>query len=202
MTIKLIGLTGSIGMGKTTVGRMFEKEGIPIYNVDAEIHKLYDKGGIAVEPVREAFPEAVIDGKVDRPTLSKMVVGNEKAIKKLESIVHPLVHQDRQDFLENAEKDGHKMAILDVPLIFETGGEERLHKVLVVSAPYEVQKERVLARDDMTLEKFESILARQVPDAEKRDRAHHVIDTHCTEEETHAQVKNLIAVLKDEFGHA
>ncbi len=189
-------------MGKSTVGRMFEKEGIPIYNVDAEIHKLYDKGGVSVEPVREAFPDAVIDGKVDRPTLSQMVVGNEEAIKKLESIVYPLVHQDREDFLAKTEAEGHKMVVLDIPLIFETGGEKRLHKVLVVSAPYEVQKERVLARDDMTLEKFEGILARQLPDEEKRDRAHHVIETDCSEDETRAQVQKLIETLKDEFGHA
>lgn len=202
MTIKLVGLTGSIGMGKSTVGRMFEKEGIPIYNADAEVHKLYDKGGVAVEPIRAVFPEAIVDDQVDRPTLSKLVIGNEEAIKKLEAIVHPLVHEDREQFLKNAAEAGHKMAILDVPLIYEKGGQERLDKVLVVSAPYDVQKDRVLARDDMSLEKFEQILARQVPDEKKRELADHVINTHCTEEETHEQVKALIKDLKEDFGHA
>ncbi|GLQ04934.1 dephospho-CoA kinase [Sneathiella chinensis] len=197
MTIKLLGLTGSIGMGKSTVGKMFQSLGIPVYNVDAEIHKLYDRGGIAVAPIQQEFPEAVIDGRVDRPTLSKLVVGNEDAIKRLERIVHPLVGQDRAEFIRDAEESGHSMVVIDVPLIFETGGEKNFHTIIVVSASAPVQRERVLARDDMSAEKFEAILARQLPDAEKRDRAHHVINTDCSEEETFEQVKKLVEELKN-----
>ncbi len=199
MTIKHLGLTGSIGMGKSTVGKMFEKLGIPVYNVDARIHDLYEPGGIAVEPVREVFPEAVIDGRVVRPVLSKLVVGNDEAIKKLESIVHPLVGLDRQDFISQAEQDGKSMIVLDIPLIFETGGEKNFDTIIVVSAPADLQRERVLARDDMTAEKFEAILARQVSDGEKRQKADHVIHTGCSEEETFDQVKALVEKLKREL---
>ncbi|MEP3244019.1 MAG: dephospho-CoA kinase [Sneathiella sp.] len=198
MTIKLLGLTGSIGMGKSTVGKMFEALGIPVYNVDARIHELYEPGGVAVEPVGQVFPEAVIEGRVDRPTLSKLVVGNEEKIKQLERIVHPLVGMDRQDFITNAEQNGKSMLVLDVPLIFETKGEKNFDTIIVVSAPKDVQRARVLARDDMTEEKFEAILARQVPDAEKRTLADHIIETNCTEEETLGQVKALIDTLTEE----
>ncbi|MFT6557922.1 dephospho-CoA kinase [Sneathiella sp.] len=196
MTIKLLGLTGSIGMGKSTVGKMFEKLDIPIYNVDARIHELYEPGGIAVEPVGAVFPDAIIDGRVDRPTLSKLVVGDDEAIKKLEQIVHPLVGQDRADFISQAEQNGHDMVVLDVPLIFETGGEKNFDTIIVVSAPHHVQKSRVLERADMSEEKFHTILARQTPDAEKRQKADHVINTDCTEEETFEQVKQLVDLLR------
>ena len=202
MSIKIIGLTGSIGMGKSTVGKMFEAEGIPVYNVDAEIHKLYQKGGEAVEPIGAVFPEAIVDGRVDRPTLSKLVVGDDAAIKKLERIVHPMVGAHRARFLEKMAADGHDMVILDVPLIFETGGEANFDKIVVVSAPGHLQRERVLAREDMHAEKFEAILSRQLPDAQKRDRAHHVIDTGCPEAETLQQVKDLIGDLRSEFNNA
>ena len=202
MSLKIIGLTGSMGMGKSTVGKMFEKEGISIYNVDAEIHKLYDVGGAAVEPLRAEFPSAVIKNKVDRPTLSKLVVGNEEAIKRLERIVHPLVGLHRADFLSHAEAAGQFMVVLDVPLIFETGGEANYDKIVVVSAPEDLQKSRVLARDDMTEEKFQAIRARQTPDAVKREKADYIIHTGCPEEETFLQVKSLIETLKKEFAHA
>ena len=145
----------------------------------------------------EIFPEAIIDGRVDRPTLSRLVVGNDEAIKKLEKIVHPLVGQDRHEFISKAEQEGHTFVLLDVPLIFETGGEKNFDHIIVVSAPEDVQKKRVLARDDMTEEKFEAILARQLPDAEKRKRADFVIDTNCSEEETFDQVKALVEKLRD-----
>lgn len=196
MKIKHLGLTGSIGMGKSTVGKMFETLGLPLYNVDARIHDLYEPGGVAVGPVGEIFPDAIIDGRVDRPTLSKLVVGNDDAIRKLEKIVHPLVGQDRHEFISKAEQDGHAFVLLDVPLIFETGGEKNFDHIIVVSAPKDVQKKRVLARDDMTEEKFEAILARQLPDAEKRERADFVINTDCSEEETLDQVKTLVEKLK------
>ncbi len=199
MTIKLLGLTGSIGMGKSTVGKMFEKEGIPIYNVDAEIHKLYQPGGAAVAPIEEAFPEAIIDGRVDRPTLSKLVLGDDAAIKRLEHIVHPLVGLDRSNFISDAEQNGHTFVLLDVPLIFETGGEKNFDTIIVVSAPKDIQRARVLARDDMTEEKFEAILARQTPDAIKREKADFVIDTNCSEEETYIQVQNLVRKLKEDI---
>jgi len=202
MSLKIIGLTGSIGMGKSTVGKMFEQEGIPIYNVDAEIHKLYEVGGAAVEPLRAEFPEAIVDNRVDRPTLSKLVLGNDAAIKRLERVVHPLVGQHRAGFLSDAADAGNSMVVLDIPLIFETGGEANFDKIVVVSAPADIQKSRVLSRDDMTEEKFLSILERQTPDAIKREKADFVIDTNCNEENTRDQVKSLITTLKEEFAHA
>ncbi|MEH6404821.1 MAG: dephospho-CoA kinase [Sneathiella sp.] len=198
MTIKILGLTGSIGMGKSTVGKMFEKLNIPVYNVDAEVHKLYMPGGAAVAPIKQEFPEAVIDGRVERPILSKLVLGNDTAIKKLEKIVHPLVGLNRSGFISNAEENGHSMVIIDVPLIFETKGEKNFDKIIVVSAPADVQRARVLARDDMTAEKFESILARQLPDAEKRKLADFVIDTNCSEDDTLGQVQKLVTQLREE----
>lgn len=197
MTIMRLGLTGSIGMGKSTVGKMFEKQGIPVYNVDAEIHKLYEPGGEAVAPIKAQFPDAVINGRVDRPSLSKIVVGNEEAIKRLEAIVHPLVGIDRSGFISKAEQNGAWLVVLDVPLIFETGGEKNFDKIAVVSAPKDVQRQRVLARDDVSEEKFEAILARQLPDAQKRERADFVIYTDCSEQETCQQVEDLILKLKE-----
>ncbi len=188
----LLGLTGSIGMGKSTVGEMFRKLGIPVYDADAEIHKLYAKGGKGVEPIRAAFPGVVVDDQVDRARLSKLVVGNEAEIQRLEKVIHPLLADGRAAFFAEAEAAGHHLVVLDIPLIFETGGEDRVHKIAVVSAPADVQRARVLARPAMTAEKFEAILARQVDDAEKRKRADFVIDTHKSLEETFDQVKKLV----------
>ncbi|MZR29781.1 dephospho-CoA kinase [Sneathiella litorea] len=193
----LVGLTGSIGMGKSTVGEMFRELGIPVYDADAEIHKLYARGGAGVEPIRAAFPEAVVDDQVDRQRLSKLVVGNDAEIERLEKVIHPLLTEGRAAFFEKAEKEGHTLVVLDIPLIFETGGENKVHKIVVVSAPAPVQRERVLARPDMTAEKFEAILARQVPDAEKREKADFVINTHCSKEETFEQIKALVEDLKN-----
>jgi dephospho-CoA kinase len=191
----LLGLTGSIGMGKSTVGGMFRELGIPVYDADAEIHKLYARGGAGVEPIRAAFPDAVVDDQVDRQRLSKLVVGNDAEIERLEKVIHPLLSEGRAAFFEKAEKEGHKIVVLDIPLIFETGGESRVHKIVVVSAPAEVQRKRVLARSAMTAEKFEAILARQVPDEIKREKADFVIDTNCSIEDTFAQVKKLLEQL-------
>lgn len=193
----LVGLTGSIGMGKSTVAEMFRKLGIPVYDADAEIHKLYAKGGAGVEPIREAFPDAVPEDYVDRQRLSKLVLGNDAEIERLEKVIHPLLSSGRAAFFEKAKKEGHSLVVLDIPLIFETGGEDRVHKIVVVSAPAPVQRERVLARPEMTAEKFEAILARQVDDAVKREKADFVIDTHCSMEETFEQVKKLVEQLKD-----
>lgn len=175
--MKIIGLTGSIGMGKSTTAAMFREAGIPVYDADAEVHKAYDVGGAAVEPVGAAFPGVVKDGKVDREELRKRVLGNPEALKVLNGIVHPIVGRARAQVFEDAQAAGADMVILDVPLIFETGGEKNMDKVIVVSAPAEMQRARVLAREGMTPERLDAILAQQVPDAEKRARADYVIDT-------------------------
>ncbi len=196
----LIGLTGSIGMGKSETAKMFAAEGVPVYDADAEVHKLYAAGGAAVAPLEEAFPGVVVDGAVDRTLLSKEVIGNPEALKKLESIVHPLVGQANRSFLENAAKDGAEMVLLDIPLLFETGGRERVDVIVVVSAPYELQRERVLARPEMTEEKFEEIFAKQVSDADKRAGADYIVESDKGLDHARAQVRDIIADLKGREG--
>ena len=196
----LVGLTGSIGMGKSETAKMFRAEGLHVYDADAAVHALYAKGGAAVEPIGDAFDDVVKDGAIDRDALSKHVVGNDGAMKKLEAIIHPLVGQAQISWLLNAEAEGATMVILDIPLLYETGGETRVDVVVVVSAPAELQRERVLARPGMTAEKFEGILERQVPDAEKRTRADFVIDTSRGLDHARAQVKEVIEKLKDRRG--
>ena len=173
----LIGLTGSIGMGKSTTAAMFREAGVPVYDADAAVHDLYAKGGAAVGPVGEAFPGVVRDGAVDREALRQRVLGNPEALKRLNAIVHPLVGRDRVGFFQAAEAAGADMVVLDIPLLFETGGEANVDAVVVVSAPAEMQRERVLARPGMTPERLDAILAQQMADAEKRARAHFVVDT-------------------------
>lgn len=194
--MKIIGLTGSIGMGKSTTAAMFREAGIPVYDADAEVHRAYDVGGAAVGPVGEAFPGVVKDGRVDREELRKRVLGNPEALKVLNGIVHPIVGQARARVFAEAEAAGADMIIMDVPLIFETGGEKAMHKVIVVSAPAEMQLARVLAREGMTPERLDAILAQQVPDAEKRARADYVIDTSQGLEPARAQVAEIIARLR------
>ncbi len=167
----VIGLTGSIGMGKSTVSQMFAEEGAPSFNSDDAVHALYAAGGAAVELVSAAFPGVLKDGGIDRAALSGQVVGNAEAIAGLEAIVHPLVAQAQAEFLSHALDAGCTAVVLDIPLLFETNAERRVDKVVVVSAPADVQRARVLARPGMTVEKFEALLARQTPDAEKRARA-------------------------------
>ncbi len=174
----LVGLTGSIGMGKSETARMFASLGAPVYDADAAVHALYDVGGAAVDAIGAAFPGSVKDGKVDRAALGAMTLGDGAAIKRLEAIIHPLVGKAQMDFLYGADANGAEIVVLDVPLLFETGGEARVDAVVVVSAPPDVQRARVLARPGMTEEKFEQILKRQTADAVKRARAHYVIDTH------------------------
>ena len=174
----LVGLTGSIGMGKSETARMFAALGVPVYDADAAVHALYDVGGAAVGAIGAAFPGSVKDGKVDRAALGAMTLGDSDAIKKLEAIIHPLVGQAQMDFLHQAEAGGATVVVLDVPLLFETRGETRVDAVVVVSAPADVQRARVLALHGMTEEKFEHILKRQTADAAKRAQAHYVIDTH------------------------
>ncbi len=192
----ILGLTGSIGMGKSTTSKMFQDEGVPVYDSDAAVHALYAAGGAAVEPVETAFPGVVVNGAIDRAKLSARVVGDPEALAKLETIVHPLVGAHRIGFFEKAKAEGYDIVVLDVPLLFETGGEKRVDKVVVVSAPAEVQRERVLARPEMTPEKFEAILARQTPDAEKRARADFVIDTGQGLDHARQQVRDLLTLLR------
>lgn len=192
----IVALTGSIGMGKSTVGKMFMAEGVPLFDADAAVHALYDRGGAAVVPIRAAFPEAVVNDAVDRAALSKLVLNDAAKIKQLESIVHPLVGQLRQRFLSDAEARQAPFVVLDIPLLFEGEGHKHVDAIVVVSAPEQHQRARVLARPGMTEDKFSAILARQVPDAEKRRRAHYVIDTGVSLEETEAQVKALVAELR------
>ncbi len=171
----VLGLTGSIGMGKSTTARMFADAGIPVHDSDEAVHRLYS--GIAAPLVEAAFPGTVVDGVVDRAELGRRVIGDREAIARLEKIVHPLVRADADAFLERHRAAGAPIAVLDIPLLFETNGRGRVDKVVVVTAPAHVQRERVLARPGMTVEKFEAILAKQVPDAEKRRQADFVIDT-------------------------
>lgn len=192
-----VGLTGSIGMGKSTTAAMFAAEGVPVYDADAEVHALYAKGGAAVEPVGAAFPGVVVDGAIDRTLLSQRVVGKPDEMKRLEAIVHPLVGQSRVGFFEKAVAAGADIVILDIPLLFETGGETRMDAVVVVSAPADVQRQRVLARPGMDEAKLDAILARQMADAEKRARAHFVIDTGQGLDHARAQVREVLRVLRD-----
>lgn len=194
--MKVVGLTGSIGMGKSTTAAMFREAGVPVYDADAAVHDLYDEGGLAVGPVGEAFPGVVVDGKVDREALRQRVLGNPEALQRLNAIVHPLVGQDRLGFFAEAERAGADMVVLDVPLLFETGGHERVDAVVVVSAPPEMQRERVLARPGMTPERLDAILAQQMADAEKRARAHYVVDTGQGLDHARAQVSEIIQRLR------
>jgi dephospho-CoA kinase len=194
--MKVIGLTGSIGMGKSTTAAMFREAGIPVYDADAAVHDLYDEGGAAVGPVGEAFPGVVRDGRVDREELRKRVLGQPDELKRLNAIVHPLVGQDRVGFFRKAEADGADMVVLDVPLLFETGGHANVDAVVVVSAPPEMQRERVLARPGMTPDRLDAILAQQMADAEKRARAHFVVDTGRGLEAAREQVREIVARLR------
>ncbi|MEP9397643.1 dephospho-CoA kinase [Mesorhizobium sp. KR2-14] len=193
----VLGLTGSIGMGKSTAAKMFAEAGIPVHDSDEAVHRLY--AGAAAPLVEAAFPGTVRDGVVDRTALAGKVLGNSEAMKKLESIIHPLVRADADAFLARHRAAGAPLAVLDIPLLFETGGRDRVDKVVVVSAPADVQRVRVLRRPGMTEEKFASILARQVPDAEKRARADFVIDTGHELDHTRDVVRQVVAAaLADE----
>lgn len=173
--MRVIGLTGSIGMGKTTTAAMFRRRGVPVHDADAAVHRLYQ--GRAVQPIEAAFPGVTENGAVSRIRLSSRVVGNSAALARLEAIVHPLVAEEEAKFLKRAGASGHALVVLDIPLLFEAGGVQRVDTILVVTAVPEVQRARVLARAGMTAEKLERILARQMPDHEKRRRAHFVIDS-------------------------
>ena len=189
--MRIIGLTGSIGMGKSTTMQLFAEQGVPVYDADAAVHAVYS--GEAVPVVEAAFPGTTADGKVDRQKLSAKVLGNPEALKKLEQIVHPLLGSHRQKFLADAEKAKAPIVVMDVPLLFETGGEKRMDAVVVVSAPADVQRARVLARENMTVEKLDAILARQTPDAEKRKRADFVVDTSAGLDPVRTRIRDILA---------
>ena len=189
--MKILGLTGSVGMGKSTTAQMFVAEGVPMFDADAAVHHLY--AGEAAPMIEREFPGTTANGQVDREKLSAQVVGKPEALSRLEKLVHPLVGKLRTKFMANAEKAGAKAVLLDIPLLFETGDPSKFHAIIVVSAPLEVQKERVLARPGMTSEKFEAILKRQMPDSEKRNRADFVINTGEGLESARKQVKEVLA---------
>ncbi|MCW3781475.1 dephospho-CoA kinase [Defluviimonas salinarum] len=192
----LLGLTGSIGMGKSTTAAMFAAEGVPVWDADAAVHRLYAKGGAAVPAIATLCPEAVVDGAVDRTGLKAWIASDPAALAQIEAAVHPFVAADRAAFIAGAKADGATLVVLDIPLLFETGAETWLDATLVVTAPVETQRARVLARPGMTEAQLAAILARQMPDAEKRARATHVIETRSLDQ-TRAAVQNLIAELRN-----
>ncbi len=187
----VLGLTGSIGMGKSTTAQLFAEAGVPVYDADAAVHRLYE--GEAVGAIEAAFPGTTANGKVDRNRLSARVVHDSAAMKRLEEIVHPMLGASRQKFLQDSESSGAPVAVVDVPLLFETGGEKRVDAVVVVTTSSELQRERILARPNMTEEKLAAILARQMPDTEKRKRAHFVVDTSHGLDPVRARIRDILA---------
>ncbi len=188
--MRVLGLTGSIGMGKSTTAKLFAEAGVPVYDADATVHRLYE--GEAVAAIEAAFPGTTVNGKVDRALLSPRVVHDKEAMKRLESIVHPMLRAHHQKFLDDAEKSGAPVAVVDIPLLYETGGESRVDAVVVVTTGEEVQRERILAREGMTAEKLDAILAKQLPDAEKRRRADFVVDTSHGIEPVRVRVREIL----------
>lgn len=189
-----IGLTGSIGMGKSTTAQLFAEAGVPVYDADAIVHLLYQ--GEAVPLIAAAFPDAVKDGRVDRKILSTLVFNNPVRLRQLENIVHPLVHAEEKRFLQQAQQNGALYVLLDIPLLFEAGGTARVDKIVVVSVPYEIQRQRVLAREGMNEDKFQAILARQMPDAEKRSKADFIVDTSQGIDYARKQVAEILLALQ------
>lgn len=193
----LVGLTGSIGMGKSTTAEMFARAGAPVYDADAEVRRLYAPGGAAVAPVEAAFPGVTVAGAIDRADLAERVLGDPAALARLNGIVWPLMGVSRAQFLTRAEAAGADFAIMDIPLLLETGGEQNVDVVVVVSAPEAVQRRRVLGRPGMTQEKFDAILAAQMPDQDKRARADFVIDTSLGLNSAKSQVAAVITALRE-----
>ncbi|QLF68862.1 dephospho-CoA kinase [Peteryoungia desertarenae] len=194
--MKIIGLTGSIGMGKSTTAGLFAEEGVPVNDADRVVHELY--AGKAVLPLTPLFPDAIVDGKVNREKLSVILRQNPAKFAELEAIVHPLVREREEDFLLDADVAGADLVVLDIPLLFETGAFDRVDYVVVVSCGPDLQRQRVLARPGMTPEKFEMILARQTPDSEKRERADFVIDTSQGIDVARQQVRDLLSQLREQ----
>jgi dephospho-CoA kinase len=186
----VLGLTGSIGMGKSTTAKLFAEAGVPIYDADATVHRIYE--GEAVPVIEAAFPGTTAEGKVDRARLSAQVVQDPAAMKRLEQVVHPMLRAYHQKFLSEAEQSGAPVAVVDVPLLFETGGEKRVDAVVVVTTTPEIQRQRILARANMTQEMLDTVLARQLPDAEKRKRADFLVDTSYGLDPVRARVRDIL----------
>lgn len=189
----VLGLTGSIGMGKSTTARMFADEGVPVHDSDAAVHRLYE--GEAAAGIEDLFPGTVLDGVVDRKKLGAKVIGNPEALKRLEGYIHPLVRKDADAFVEKHRAAGTPIVLLDIPLLFETAGMDRVDRIVVVTAPTDIQRERVLSREGMTEEKFAAILSKQVPDSEKRRRADYIIDSSRGLEHARQQVRQIVKEL-------
>lgn len=188
--MRVLGLTGSIGMGKSTTAKLFAEAGVPVYDADATVHKIYE--GEAAPAVEAAFPGTTVDGKVDRTRLSAKVVHDPAAIRQLEQIVHPMLRVYHQKFLDDAERSGAPVAVVDVPLLFETGSEKRVDAVVVVTTSPENQRTRILARGTMTKEALDALLARQMPDEEKRKRADFVVDTSHGLDPVRARIRDIL----------
>lgn len=194
----IVGLTGSIGMGKTTTSQMFAEAGAAVFDADACVHDLYAKGGAAVPIIRAVFPDAIVDGAIDRSRLSQHLQKDPLHIQVLESFIHPLVGEARAQALKEAKADGKNIMVFDVPLLFETGGDKHVNKIVVVSASSDVQRERVMSRPGMSEEKFQMILSRQTPDIEKRKRADYIIETDKGLDFARLQVQNIMKELGGE----
>jgi len=192
----ILGLTGSIGMGKSTTADMFRAENIPVHDADKTVHQLYQNE--AVSPLQRLFPSSVVDGAVDRQALGRIVLNDVEKMRRLEKLIHPMVREKELEFLRKANKSHATLVVLDIPLLFETGGEQRVDAILVVSASAQEQKKRVLSRKDMDEKKFAVILAHQMPDAEKRKRADFVIDTGLGKENARLRVREIIKKLQSQ----
>ena len=190
----VLGLTGSIGMGKSTTAKMFAEAGVPVWDADSTVHRLYETGQPGAVAIERIAPDAISDGAVDRGKLREAILKDPGLLKKVEAVIHPLVGQDRAGFLADARDHGHRLAVVDIPLLFEGGGERHVDQVVVVTAPAEVQRVRVMERPGMTREAFEAILAKQVPDAVKREKADHLIDTSLGLEHARQRVAEIIEI--------
>ena len=197
--MKIIGLTGSIGMGKSETAEMFRALGVPVFDADAAVHQLQAKGGRAIPAINAAFPGVVEDGVLDRQKLGAIIFTNPEAKSRLEAIVHPMVAEERASFFRDAEAAGAAFVVLDVPLLFETGGNAACDKIVVASAPAETQRARVLARDGMTPQKFEQILAKQMPDADKRAGADYIVETNHGLDHARAKVVEIVEELNGQY---
>ncbi|MFC4352345.1 dephospho-CoA kinase [Fodinicurvata halophila] len=190
--MRVLGLTGSIGMGKTTAARMLRRLGVPVHDADGAVHRLFAAGGKAVLPISREFPETIVDGAVDRQRLGARVFQDPAALRRLESVIHPLVRQEALDFLKRQRRRRAALVVLDIPLLFETGGEALCDAVIVVSAPRRLQRQRVMRRAGMSEERFQAILARQVPDEVKRKRADFVVRTGSSKAMTYRQLSHIV----------
>ena len=194
--MRVIGLTGSIAMGKSTAAQAFRNLGLPVFDSDAAVHALYAKGGAAVSPLQKLVPQAIAENAVDRQALSAAIRQKPELLAEVEKAVHPLVRQAQEDFLKECQTQGADLAVLDIPLLFETGRDTEVDVIVVVSAPAEIQRQRALARPGMTVEKLDQLLARQMPDAEKRARAHFIVDSSGPLEASAQQIARIVAQLR------